>query len=551
MDSHQPDIIICPNCRHPLPPSSDLPLEPDAPAEAAARSAALLPDRETVVAALRSGPSAAARPKRPQRTWNGSLLRLALVTICLLAAVAVVAGMPGWMPTRSPGTRFAPGTSAPSSHPSSRPPHSPDVAPAAEPPLREVGTKPVLRALDAAIVKIESDRPGDAGALGAGFVIAPGGLIATSYHVVSSATRARVRFRSGAVYDVAGYAALDPAADLAILKLQDSPPDLQPVPLFEDGDPPQLTPVVAVGHPQGIEFSTFDGTVSRVLQTSELPRRSQDFLDQLMIGGGPHRWIQHTARIAEGYSGGPLLNQRGEVIGVNIWTDRETGTGYALHADHLRRLRADLLPAIAPLDRYASDDARAALLVERLSAPSLTRLLDDARAMKWWPANTADYEKLQQLAWAVTIANQPGTMDGDQRPGGLSATDAEDVVRAADQIVAAIRNETWGAPAQMIVINEFAADQVDRANRGVFFFGTVQRTVSGRDGSRAALVTLAGLDRSLFIPLDGQLLDPAPGTSCLIMGVNYQGRVVRYGDNPLQPIVAPVIVSRTIIPLAE
>jgi hypothetical protein len=65
------------------------------------------------------------------------------------------------------------------------------------------------------------------------------------------------------------------------------------------------------------------------------------------------------------------------------------------------------------------------------------------------------------------------------------------------------------------------------------------------------LMQLAGFDDLLFLPLDGQLLDPIPGTHCLVLGVNDNGRRVYFGDNPLRLSTAHVIVSRTILPLDE
>ena len=60
---------------------------------------------------------------------------------------------------------------------------------------------------------------------------------------------------------------------------------------------------------------------------------------------------------------------------------------------------------------------------------------------------------------------------------------------------------------------------------------------------------LAGTEQMLFLPLDGSLFDAEPGTTCLVLGVNYDGKVVRYGENPLRLITAPVIASRSFVPL--
>jgi hypothetical protein len=126
-----------------------------------------------------------------------------------------------------------------------------------------------------------------------------------------------------------------------------------------------------------------------------------------------------------------------------------------------------------------------------------------------------------------------------------------ELVDAAGRITAKLSKQSWGAPGQVILVNELAAGEIQRAGGGVFFFGVVEKTVSDDAGSRAALIQLAGMDQTVFVPLDGQLVELADGHSCLVLGVNYEGRVVHYGENPLKPIAAPVIVSRTLLPLSE
>jgi hypothetical protein len=53
----------------------------------------------------------------------------------------------------------------------------------------------------------------------------------------------------------------------------------------------------------------------------------------------------------------------------------------------------------------------------------------------------------------------------------------------------------------------------------------------------------------LFVPLEGQLLSPPPGKIYAVLGANLRGEVIRYGDNPLKLIAAPVLVSRTLVPI--
>mgnify|MGYP002623865998 FL=1 len=465
------------------------------------------------------------RGRRSRKTAIGILYRFLFVAIAMGVIVAVAAGF--WF---FAGERTEPAaTPAVTSNP-------PAVAAVAD----------LLDSLQYAVVKIETDGLHGVTSLGSGFVIDPSGLVATSYHVLSAATRARVRFSDGSSYAVEGYVAVEPETDLAIIKLLAAPPGLRAVNLRYDDDPRHLSYVVAIGHPQGVEFSPYNGEVSRVLLSSQLPAHSRRFLRELMTDRVDQRWIQHTASITPGNSGGPLMNQRGEVIGINTWVDEQARLSYALHARHLHQLQQSVGSDVTPLARYAKKDARVVALLDKLDAKQLNDLFARARAMRWLPASQADYDLLQQLAWAVTVANMPGTLAG---PGGLEGERLESLVRAADQVTQQLKRETWSGPGQVLFINEFAAACIDQPLEGVIFFATVVRVVEGDGGSRGMLLQLSGLDRSVFVPLDGQLFTPAPNAHLLVVGINHDGRKVHYGDNPLKLITAPVIVSRSIIEL--
>src|SRR5690606_27043253 len=140
----------------------------------------------------------------------------------------------------------------------------------------------------------------------------------TNYHVVSAAAKASVQFRDGEKFPVKGYRAYDPSADLAILELEKKPAKIEPLRLAETEELRQGSEVIAIGHPQGFKFTTTTGIVSGVYRTGELPEDARWFLD----APESNVWIQTNAVISNGSSGGPLLNQRGEVIGINTWIMR-------------------------------------------------------------------------------------------------------------------------------------------------------------------------------------------------------------------------------------
>ena len=402
----------------------------------------------------------------------------------------------------------------------------------------------VTAALDHSVVKIEALEADSPRGLGTGFVVDRRGWVVTSWHVIAEATVAVARFSNGTAYEIAGYAAVEPELDLAILQLRDPPEDLRPMGLLTEDDPPRLSQVIAIGHPRGLEFSPFDGRVSRVVPTSQLPTSSQRFLRRMIRGQRDQRWIQHTAAISEGNSGGPLLDERGLVIGVNTWVDRQARFSYALHGQYLKEMLASVTGQAEPLARYARPEARMEHLLRRLTADRMEELAARARQFDYRPESAEDYEVLQQLAWAITAVQMPADFTR-----GLLDDRLADLSRVARRVLADLAARRWDALGQITIINEHAATQIDQPLVGLFLFATVERVVRGDDGEQGALLRMAGVESTIYVPLDGQLELPEPNQQCLLLGLNYEGRKLRYGDNPLKLITAHVVASHTLLPL--
>jgi S1-C subfamily serine protease len=153
------------------------------------------------------------------------------------------------------------------------------------------------------IVRIDVIK-GESKGVGSGYVVAEDGTIATNYHVIVGATAATAVFKNGDKFDVQGTVFLDPKRDIAILKIDKQ--SLTPLPLAEKL-PRQGDTVAAYGAPVGLSFSVSEGIVSAVRDGKEL---SDD--DPL-----PGKWIQTTAPISPGNSGGPLVNHDGQVVAMN------------------------------------------------------------------------------------------------------------------------------------------------------------------------------------------------------------------------------------------
>ena len=163
--------------------------------------------------------------------------------------------------------------------------------------------------------------------LGTGFIIDKKGHILTNYHVVAHATRIRVQLANKKVYG-AVVVGRDKRTDLALIRIK-APKDL---PVLKLGDSDKLRVgdwVVAIGNPFGLGHTVTAGIVSAKGRA---------------LGNGPwSNFIQTDASINPGNSGGPLLNLRGEVVGINTAIFRRgQGIGFAIPVNLAQRIVAQL-----------------------------------------------------------------------------------------------------------------------------------------------------------------------------------------------------------------
>jgi len=175
-------------------------------------------------------------------------------------------------------------------------------------------------------------------AAGTGFVIDASGLILTNNHVVEDATTIEIDFfgDEDRLFYEAEILGRDPLTDSALLQLTDVPADLE-LEVANFGDSSQMAPgdwVMAIGNPFGFGHTVTVGVISAIGRPfTSVPGRSQNVL-------------QTDAAINPGNSGGPLLNIRGEVVGINtaIVSDRQSnvGIGFAIPSNTVRELLAEL-----------------------------------------------------------------------------------------------------------------------------------------------------------------------------------------------------------------
>lgn len=167
--------------------------------------------------------------------------------------------------------------------------------------------------------------------VGSGFVFRKDGLILTNYHVVRGAGSIEVEFRGGNAPVPADCLAVDRENDVAVLKVAQLPPDVHVLELSVRERPKQGDGVWTIGHPERLVNTVSWGQVNAVRSSMQLPEELRKEL------GAPadSYWVQTDAVLAHGSSGGPLLNQRGEALGMNTFIVGPQ-LGFALHLMHAR-----------------------------------------------------------------------------------------------------------------------------------------------------------------------------------------------------------------------
>jgi serine protease Do len=165
--------------------------------------------------------------------------------------------------------------------------------------------------------------------LGSGFIIERDGLILTNYHVVDNAEKITVRLSDGREFEgkVVGK---DPKTDIALVKIS-----AQNLPVAPLGDSERLEVgewVMVIGNPFGLDYTVTSGIVSA---------------KDRQIGAGPYdHFIQTDASINPGNSGGPLINLRGEVVGIDSAIFSQSGGNIGIGFAIPISLVKELLPQL-------------------------------------------------------------------------------------------------------------------------------------------------------------------------------------------------------------
>ena len=175
----------------------------------------------------------------------------------------------------------------------------------------------------------------DTGGVGSGFVFDKKGHIITNAHVIDDATKTIVTFLDGRSYN-AEIIGMDESTDIGVIKVNTDLKLLHPLSLGDSSNLKVGETITAIGNPFGLSGSMTSGIISQMGRL--LPSNSGFSIPDV---------IQTDAAINPGNSGGPLLNMRGEIVGINTaiqsTTGEFTGVGFAIPSQTVAKIVPTLI----------------------------------------------------------------------------------------------------------------------------------------------------------------------------------------------------------------
>ncbi len=180
----------------------------------------------------------------------------------------------------------------------------------------------IAKAANGVIVSIiTADKNGNAVAQGTGFLVSRDGRIVTNYHVIKDASSAIAKLPDGAFYEVEGVVAFDKARDLAVIKAHGQ--NFRVVSLGNSDRVQVGEEIVAIGSPLSLESTVSSGIVSGIRNIEN-------------EGGN---FLQITAPISPGSSGGPLFDMAGDVVGITtLYLKGGENLNFAIPVNDAKRL---------------------------------------------------------------------------------------------------------------------------------------------------------------------------------------------------------------------
>ena len=249
----------------------------------------------------------------------------------------------------------------------------------------------VYRQVNPSVVRVMV-QVGSKASLGTGVIFTEDGYILTNYHVVEGGSDCYIALDTGASYQ-ASYVAGDPVNDLAVLKV-----DARDLPAAEFGDSEDLEvgdTVYAIGNPLGYELwgTMTDGIVSAVDRN-------------VTVDGRTMTLIQTNAALNSGNSGGPLINEYGQVVGLNVIKMSSSyfsieGLGFAIPSATMDRVVDDLLATGEPQPQPVLG------LSVRLEATQLSDRSQGLEVVEITPGGAADRAGVQVGDYVLSAAGHP------------------------------------------------------------------------------------------------------------------------------------------------
>jgi S1-C subfamily serine protease len=205
---------------------------------------------------------------------------------------------------------------------------------------QELSPPDLYERTEGSVVQVSSSSSGEGSRLGTGFVFDDNGHIVTNHHVAEGSDDLNVTFVDGTIYS-ATVIGDDPYTDLSVLYVKDVPKEkLAPLPLADSTKTRVGESVAAIGNPFGLSSSMTSGIISGTgrLIPSQEGGALQFFIPDI---------IQTDAAINPGNSGGPLLNTRGQVVGINTAIRSSTGAfegiGFAVPSNTIAKIVPTLI----------------------------------------------------------------------------------------------------------------------------------------------------------------------------------------------------------------
>jgi len=354
--------------------------------------------------------------------------------------------------------------------------------------------KQVVQRVMSSVVEIhilgEDGRPISSGS---GIIVNRSGLVVTNYHVIAKATRARVVLADGEKIKVLGVRAVDADKDFAVLEIEASN-----LPAASLGDSDRLEAgddLIAIGAPLGLPKTVTSGIVS-----------------QIRLDG--YRVIQHTAAISPGSSGGPLLNDAGQVVGINSFLIKDgQSLFFALPINYVKfaldRLPKDAttLRELATAQEAIDAKQREAALADFLKANF--RRYDDPDGLfqlvlpKTWQIERSVTRDQEGNVTVLFMASDPEAEQAKLN-GWLSAG-----IRV--RLVLPAKGRRYSEPIQLDWVKQYVAKSV----KGYQAVKTAEPEQVSWGGRQALQLFMAGTSDKLSQP-ELTCLILAPGTDVLV-----------------------------------